>query len=225
VPPREESARREWYLDAPPIFTKPTASLAGCRDDVAKPCESSMLDYEAEIAIVVGRQGRNIPASMAGGYIAGFMAVNDVTAHDVMLTTSDLAARTTRPAMQAQFFVGKGYDTFLPCGPWIATLDLAAASQLTIRTEVNGEVRQYGSSADMALSYVEIVEMISRFATVRPGDLILTGTPPGTGLEHDPPRFLECGDVIRVCVDPGLGSLTKVVVAESVSAGLGGSRA
>jgi 2-keto-4-pentenoate hydratase/2-oxohepta-3-ene-1,7-dioic acid hydratase in catechol pathway len=214
-PPVDVPNANDWTRAAPPIFTKPAGSLIGCRDAIVLPPETKMLDYEVEIAVVIGRQGRNIAADAADAYVAGVTVGNDVTAHDIMLTTSDLGERASKPALEAQFLVGKGFDTFMPLGPWITTADSVDLQGLTLSSAVNGEMRQRGHSRDMDLSVPEVIALISRFATVYPGDIILTGTPAGTGLHLRPPRFLVAGDEVVARVEPYVGELRNLIVGEA----------
>ncbi|HEX3781272.1 MAG TPA: fumarylacetoacetate hydrolase family protein [Pseudonocardiaceae bacterium] len=180
------------YLDAPPIFMKPAGTLVGHRDPVLLPNTSTAVDYEVELAIVIGRGGRDIAREDADRHIAGYLLANDITAHDL-----------TR---RGQILVGKGYDSFLPCGPWLLTADSVVPDSIELRLSVNNEPRQAGKVADMRLDVPTIVELISNFTALHPGDLILTGTPPGSGIGMHPPQFLADGDDIAASAGP-LGEL------------------
>lgn len=179
------------YLDAPPIFMKPVGALAGHRDPVRLPATSTAVDYELELAIVIGREGRNITREGADRHIAGYLLANDITACDLM---------------EAQVFVGKGFDSFMPCGPWVLTADSVELDSIELKLSVNDEPRQAGKVTEMVLDVPAIIQLISSFATLHAGDLILTGTPSGSGVRMDPPRFLADGDEIAASGGP-LGEL------------------
>ncbi|MEV7287064.1 fumarylacetoacetate hydrolase family protein [Streptomyces sp. NPDC093252] len=193
----------------PVLFIKPATSLGGPNDPVVRPAESAELDYECELAVVIGRGGRRIEASDALGHVAGYMIANDVSARDVMLR--DIA----RGPAFFQVARGKGYDTFCPTGPWLLTADEVPDPQaLTLRTWVNGAPRQHGTSADMVFGVAEIIASVSEFMTLRPGDVILTGTPAGVGISQNPPAYLEPGDVLRLTVT-GLGTMETKIASDA----------
>lgn len=169
----------------PLMFLKPNTSVIGPNDVIVRPTSlSSQTDYEGELAVVIGRIAKNVPAERAGEYIFGYTVANDVTARDLQRT-------------DGQWSRAKGFDTFCPVGPVIETdLDVSAA---TITTRVNGEVRQQGPVSDMIHDIPTLVAYASAVFTLLPGDLILTGTPAGIG-------SFVAGDVVEVEID-GIGVL------------------
>jgi 2-keto-4-pentenoate hydratase/2-oxohepta-3-ene-1,7-dioic acid hydratase in catechol pathway len=195
--------------DDPVLFLKPATSLGGPHDPVVRPRESKELDYECEIAVVIGRGGHRIAEGDALGHVAGYMIANDVSARDVFVR--DMAKSPTF----VQILRGKGYDTFCPTGPWLLTADEVPDPQaLRLRTWVNGELRQDGTATGMVFGIAAIVASVSTCMTLRPGDVILTGTPSGVGASLDPPAFLGPGDVVRLEID-GLGVMETPVVDET----------
>lgn len=186
---------------APVFFAKPGTALIGPHDAIVRPAQTEMLDYEGELAIVIGRGGRDIAAADAGGHIAGYTLANDVTAPDLMFPGSTSAPGEMSPLL-LQPLLGKGHDTFLPLGPCVVTADeLPDVEGLELRLSVNGEPRQRARVGDMLHGAAELVALTSAFLTLHPGDIILTGTPPGIGWMMDPPRFLSEGDVIVLEID------------------------
>ncbi len=179
----------------PIVFTKVPESVIGPRDDVQMPGEavSTQIDYEAELAIVIGKGGRNISRADALGHVFGYTIVNDVTARDVQMR-------------HQQWDLGKSFDTFCPMGPWIVTADRFDASRTRLRCWVNGELRQDALTADLIFDIPTLVETCSRGITLLPGDVIATGTPAGVGMGMKPPRFLKHGDVVRIEID-GIGAI------------------
>jgi 2-keto-4-pentenoate hydratase/2-oxohepta-3-ene-1,7-dioic acid hydratase in catechol pathway len=172
----------------PLVFVKVRASLAPPGGPIHRPAVVHRLDYEGELALVMG----------AGGRIAGYCIADDVTARDLQ-------------GREAQWTRAKGADTFCPVGPWITTADeVPDPGRLRLRTWVNGELRQDSSTADLIFGCQELVEFIGQTCTLEPGDLILTGTPNGVGMGFDPPRFLEPGDVVRIEIE-GLGTIEHPV--------------
>lgn len=185
---------------APQVFTKATTSLAGPTDDIVfDPAHTDSIDYEGEIAVVIGQACRNVDAGRALDKVFGFVALDDVTARDLQ-------------KLHAQWFLGKSLDTFCPLGPWITTLDESPIESLTIRTWVNDELRQEAPLTDLIFGVPELIATLSRALTLLPGDIIATGTPVGVGIGFTPPRFLKHGDVVRVAA-PGLGELRNRVRA------------
>ncbi|MCU1686253.1 MAG: 5-oxopent-3-ene,2,5-tricarboxylate decarboxylase [Amycolatopsis sp.] len=173
---------------APMLFIKPSTSVIGPNAAIKLPKASSRVDFEGELAIVIGQPVKNVPASKAAAAILGYTVANDVSARD--LQKSD-----------GQWGRAKGFDTFCPLGPWIETsLD---ASDLTLRTEVSGELKQDGRTSDLVHSIEELVEFISGVMTLLPGDVILTGTPEGVGEITD-------GDEVSITIE-GIGTLTNPV--------------
>lgn len=176
----------EW----PIVFTKVPECVVGPHDDVLLPGPgvSSQIDYEAELAIVIGVGGKNIARTQALGHVFGYTIVNDVTARDVQMR-------------HQQWDMGKSFDTFCPMGPWIVTADEFDGTKTRVRCWVNGELRQDGPTENMIFDIPTLIETISRGITLYPGDVIATGTPAGVGMGLTPPRWLQVGDVVRVEVD------------------------
>ena len=178
----------------PAVFTKPATTIVGPGADVLlHPEITSEVDYEIELALIIGKPGRNIPRERAYEHIWGYTIVNDVTARD-------------RQKRHKQWFMGKALDTFCPMGPWIATADEIDPENLDLETRVNGEVRQRSNTRDLIFDIPNLVETISSGLTLVPGDVIVTGTPAGVGIGFDPPRFLKQGDVVSMTIT-GLGTL------------------
>jgi 2-keto-4-pentenoate hydratase/2-oxohepta-3-ene-1,7-dioic acid hydratase in catechol pathway len=174
----------------PLLFLKAPSALNDPGGDIVYPSQSSRVDYEAELAVVIGLRAKGVKASDAAAHILGYTCINDVTARDLQ-------------AKDVQYTRAKGFDTFAPLGPWIETeLDPSAAS---VRCVVNGGIRQDGNTREMGASVFRLVEFISSVMTLMPGDVIATGTPPGIG-------SLAVGDVVTVEVG-GIGALTNRVVA------------
>ncbi|MFR9805213.1 fumarylacetoacetate hydrolase family protein [Pseudonocardia sp. RS010] len=177
--------------EAPLIFLKAASSVQRPDGEIVAPSLSRRVQHEAELAVVIGREARHVCAADADAYIRGYTLANDVTARDLQF--GDLGIG-----------LAKGFDTFCPVGPWIETeLDL---DETTVTAEVDGVVRQHGAVADMLFPVPYLLEFVTKHLTLRPGDLILTGTPPGVG-------DLVPGDVVTVTA-PGLGALRNPVVAE-----------
>lgn len=189
-------ANRGGAPEHPIVFTKPPSCVIGPGAEVERHAEvTSQLDYEAELAVVIGLEGRSIPAGRARDHIWGYTLVNDVTARDLQ-------------RRHQQWFLGKALDTFCPMGPWVVTADEIDATDLALEGRVNGELRQSASTADMIFDVPTLIETLSAGITLQPGDVIATGTPAGVGAGFDPPRWLSSGDVIEVSA-PGLGTLTN----------------
>lgn len=194
---REAGARRP---ERPVVFAKfPNALNDPTGDIVVSPRLSTSIDYEVELAVVIGRQVRDATPSNALDAVFGYCVANDVSARDLQ-------------AAEAQFSRSKSFDTFCPIGPWITTAGSVGNPQdLSIRSEVNGEVRQDSTTAEMIYSVEELIVFLSQRLTLKPGDVILTGTPHGVGFAMEPPRFLAAGDRVR-CEIEGLGSLDNRIV-------------
>lgn len=181
--------------DAPLLFIKPNTAVIGPGEPIVYPPETENLHFEGELAVVIGRICRRVPRDRAAEVIFGYTVGNDITARD--LQTSD-----------KQWARAKGFDSFCPLGPWIVThLSLDEASDLQVTTTVNGELKQDGRTSDMVQGIAELIEYVSGFTTLLPGDVILTGTPAGVGP-------LQPGDQVAVTVE-GIGTLTNPVVAEN----------
>lgn len=205
--------RNEEYRDGserpryPSIFMRAPGSLVGHRANLLIPPESAQLDYEGEIAVVIGKPGRRIPPSEALRHIAGLTCMNEGTLRDWL--------------RHAKFNVtpGKNFDQSGSVGPWMATADeLEGLGGIRVTTRVNGEVRQDDTAANMLFPIPDLIGYISTFTTLKPGDVIATGTPTGAGARLDPPRFLVPGDVVEVEV-AGIGVLSNTVADERIAAG------
>lgn len=184
----------------PIVFTKVPECVVGPFDKVTLPgaAISEQIDYEAELAVVIGKGGKNIPRADAMGHVFGYTVVNDVTARDVQMR-------------HQQWDMGKSFDTFCPMGPWIVTADQLDGTRTRVRCWVNGELRQDGPTENLIFDIPTLIETISRGITLYPGDVIATGTPAGVGLGMKPPRFLAAGDVVRVEID-GIGAIENQFV-------------
>jgi 2-keto-4-pentenoate hydratase/2-oxohepta-3-ene-1,7-dioic acid hydratase in catechol pathway len=182
-------------------FSKQPTCVIGPGVPICVPLVSSTVDYEGELGMVVGRRCRHVPAERALEVVAGFTVVNDVSVRDWQWRS---------PTMM----MGKGFDTHGPTGPWIVTTDEVGDPQdLVVRTTVNGQGRQDGSTADMIFTCAQMIEHLSTAFTLEPGMLIATGTPAGVAAGQDPPPWLRAGDVVTVTVE-GVGELTNPVVDE-----------
>jgi len=179
----------------PLLFMKPSTAVIANKMRIVLPGVSTRVDYEGELAVVIGRRCRNVPPERAGDYILGYSCFNDVTARDLQ-------------SKDVQYTRAKSFDTFAPYGPWLA-LNVEPLS-LQIVTRVNGEVRQKGNTEDMIFSPFELVSFVSRTMTLLPGDVIATGTPPGVG-------YLSPGDRVEVEIE-GIGILINYVVSEKQQA-------
>lgn len=179
------------------VFTKAPTTIAA--DEQTLPVHSevtSSLDYEGELAIVIGKEGKNIPSKLAYDYIFGYTIANDITARDLQ-------------KKHQQFFLGKSLDWSCPMGPYVVTKDeIPNPQDLTIVTKVNDEIRQNGVTSDMIYSVENIICEISKIVTLEPGDVILTGTPAGVGKGFTPPKFLKSGDIVKVSIE-GIGTLVN----------------
>jgi 2-keto-4-pentenoate hydratase/2-oxohepta-3-ene-1,7-dioic acid hydratase in catechol pathway len=179
------------------VFTKSPTTIAA--DHQTLPIhegKTDSLDYEGELAIVIGKQGKDIPEKLAYDYIFGYTIANDITARDIQ-------------ERHQQYFLGKSLESTCPMGPYIVTKDEIPNPQaLAIVTKVNGEVRQNGTTEDMIYPVDELVSILSRHVTLEPGDVILTGTPAGVGKGMNPPQYLKSGDEVKVSIE-GIGTLTN----------------
>lgn len=195
---RRPGATSDVVPTVPIIFTKPPSTVIGHRAPIyAHPGVTTELDYEAELAVIVGRGGRGISAEHASEHVWGYTVVNDVTARDLQ--------RNHR-----QWFLGKGLDTFCPMGPWAVTADELDLGAARVTCRVNGKLRQDAAVADLIFDVPTLIATISAGITLEPGDVIATGTPAGVGIGFDPPRFLRPGDVVETTVT-GIGTLTNPV--------------
>ncbi|MCW2545473.1 MAG: hydrolase family protein [Frankiales bacterium] len=190
----------------PILVPKPTTNLVGAYDDIVKPAVTSELDYEAEMAVVIGRGGRHISRDTAMQHVAGYMNIQDMTARDLILPEGE-------PWMHLQMGRAKGFDGSSPCGPWLLTADEVEDPQdLEISMWVNDDLRQKGSTSDMVVDIAGLVESVSAVFRLRPGDILITGTPAGVGAKMNPPQFLQPGDRIRMSIT-GLGETANTIVA------------
>lgn len=180
--------------DYPAVFTKPASCVVGPGDTVDLHAGvTEEVDYEIELALIIGTGGRNIPADRAFDHIWGYTIINDVTARD-------------RQKRHKQWFLGKALDTFSPMGPFAVTADEVDAGNLDLETRVNGEIRQRANTRDLIFDIPTLVSTISAGMTLVHGDIIATGTPAGVGIGFKPPRFLKSGDVVEMTIT-GLGTL------------------
>ncbi|MDB5942956.1 MAG: hydrolase [Ramlibacter sp.] len=179
----------------PIFFTKAPETVVGPSDPVVLPgaAVSTQIDYEAELTIVIGKGGKNIPRDKAMEHVFGYTIVNDVTARDVQMR-------------HQQWDLGKSFDSFCPMGPWIVTADELDGTDTRVRLWVNGELRQDAQTTDLIFDLPSLIETCSRGITLYPGDLIATGTPAGVGMGMTPPSWLKSGDVVRIAID-GLGEI------------------
>ncbi|WP_086666568.1 fumarylacetoacetate hydrolase family protein [Lentzea kentuckyensis] len=183
----------------PTFFTKGPDTVIGPSDDIAyDPDISASWDYEAEIAMVIGRDGRSIPEEKALDHVVGFLVANDVSQRDL------------QRAHGGQWLKGKSLDATMPLGPWLTTVDEVDPTGMRVQCEVNGVLLQNASSAQMAFSFARIIAELSHGMTLRAGDVILTGTPSGVGNAREPQLFLRDGDLVVTRVS-GLGELRNTV--------------
>jgi 2-keto-4-pentenoate hydratase/2-oxohepta-3-ene-1,7-dioic acid hydratase in catechol pathway len=184
--------------DEPAIIIKPRSTLNGSTSEIICPSFVSKLDYEIELALIIGKDCKNITEEQAKSAIFGYMILNDVSARDIQ-------------AKDKQFTRAKGFDTFAPCGPWITTADEVSNPQnLKMVTKVNGIVRQNSSTSNMFLGVYSVVSMLSKVMTLEKGDIISTGTPAGVMLNKPDAVFLKDGDKIEMEIE-GLGKLENTV--------------
>ena len=184
----------------PTLFIKAPSAVCGPDDPIVRPRGSAKLDYEVELGVVMGRDARYVGEAEALGYVAGYCLINDVSERAFQM---EHGGTTTK---------GKSADTFGPVGPWLVTADEIADPQaLDVWTTVNGERRQHGNTAKMIFSVASLVAYVSRFMSLRAGDLISTGTPAGVGHGFKPPRYLVNGDVVVIGIQ-GLGTQTHKIV-------------
>ena len=185
---------------SPVMFTKFANAVIAHGDAIVLPPASAEVDYEAELAVVIGREARRVTVDDALPYVLGYTCANDVSARDFQFA-------------DGQWFRGKGQDTFCPLGPWIVTADeIPDPQSLSIRCIVNGEALQDSSTKEMIFGVAELVSFISHGITLDPGDVILTGTPVGVGFARKPPVVLRDGDTVTVEIE-GIGALTNTVAA------------
>jgi 2-keto-4-pentenoate hydratase/2-oxohepta-3-ene-1,7-dioic acid hydratase in catechol pathway len=195
----------------PVIFLKPQSALSGPGDPIVRPVECEQFDYEAELTIVIGKGGRRIPADRAGEHIAGYMIANDVSARDL----GEGESKKFNVPVLYQLMRHKGWDTFLPTGPWLVTTDEAGGYEdIRIQTWVNDDPRQDAFAGEMSHSPYQIIEWLSSTTTLQPGDLITTGTPAGVAAGMESAKWLTAGDTVRIEMT-GLGRMETVVQEEA----------
>jgi 2-keto-4-pentenoate hydratase/2-oxohepta-3-ene-1,7-dioic acid hydratase in catechol pathway len=184
--------------ETPLIFSKSTTALIGPGQPIRLPKISDEIDYEGELAVVIGKEAKSVKADCAYEYVAGYVIMNDVTARDIQ-------------KRERQWVRAKGLDTFAPCGPWLVTADeIADPHNLDIELRVNGNVRQRSNTNDLIFKVPQLIEFISQDLTLRPGDIITTGTPSGVGSMMQPPAFLKEGDLVEITIQ-NIGTLTNPV--------------
>lgn len=201
-----ETARLEGREPSPPtIFTKAISSLIEPFGDIAiDPAISDKLDWEVELAVVIGRQGANIKRDSARAHVFGYTVLNDVSARDI------------QNGWGGQFFKGKSLDRTCPTGPWIVTADeIKDPQSLGLSLRVNGETKQNGNTHDMIYAVDAIIEWVSKGMTLFAGSIIATGTPDGVGFARKPPEFLRAGDVMETEVQ-GVGLLRNRIVGPAM---------
>jgi 2-keto-4-pentenoate hydratase/2-oxohepta-3-ene-1,7-dioic acid hydratase in catechol pathway len=185
----------------PILFLKPTSSIVGPNDDVEIPPGAEKTDWEVELGVVIGKPGKYVSLERALDHVAGYCVVNDVSERSYQLERG------------GQWDKGKSCDTFAPIGPWLVTRDEVPDPQaLDLWLEVDGERVQAGSTQTMIFDVAQLVSYISRFMSLHSGDVIATGTPPGVGMGHKPPRFLNVGQTVRLGIS-GLGIQTQRMVS------------
>ncbi len=184
--------------EVPLLFAKYRNALNGPTAPIFLPKLSQQIDYEGELAVVIGRTGKDIPVEEALNFAAGYMVFNDISARDLQMRTG-------------QWLSGKTLDTFAPCGPVLVVNEIQDPQTLGILTRVNGQTLQNGQTKDMIFSVAESIAYISQLVTLQPGDIIATGTPEGVGFKRTPPIFLHHGDLVEVEIK-GIGILKNPVV-------------
>lgn len=188
------------YPTAPVVFVKLSSSVVGPNDDIVLPAMApNFVDYEAELAVVIGKKCRNVSEADALDYVLGYTIGNDVSARDCQIK------------IDIQWARGKSFDTFCPIGPWIET-DLNPDS-LNISLKLNGETMQSGNTSDMIFSCAKLVSYCSQIATLKPGTIIMTGTTAGVGYSRSPQVLLRAGDKVEIEIE-GIGTLVNNVVNE-----------
>jgi len=190
--------------ERPMIFIKPTTALLGDGGTIVLPAAApDEVDYEAELAVVIGRPARRVPEDRALDFVLGYTCANDVSARDCQRSDKQWAR-------------AKGFDTFCPLGPWLVTADALDPADLRIRSRLNGRVMQDARTSAMLHSCRALVSYLSHQFTLLPGTVILTGTPEGVGMARTPPVFLKAGDRIEVEIE-GIGTLTNAVAGPAAA--------
>ena len=189
--------------DVPTLFAKYRSALVGAHDDIVLPAVSEMVDWEAELAVVIGQPVRHVPVDRAHGAIAGYSVLNDVSARDWQNRT-------------LQWLQGKTFESSTPLGPWLVTPDESPLPH-RITCEVGGELMQDSTTGDLVFDPASLVSFVSTILTLQPGDVIATGTPGGVGLARTPPRFLQDGEVVVTAIE-GVGELRNTCRRERLPA-------
>jgi 2-keto-4-pentenoate hydratase/2-oxohepta-3-ene-1,7-dioic acid hydratase in catechol pathway len=181
------------------VFTKAPTTVIGHQAPVLSHSElTSQLDYEGELAVVIGKKGKGLSQEDALDYVYGYTILNDITARDIQ-------------AKHKQFFLGKSLDTSCPIGPWIVHKSaIPNPNKLDIQTYINGELRQNSNTENFIFDIQEIISMLSKGMTLEPGDIIATGTPAGVGKGFKPPKFLKSGDIIKIQIEK-IGTLQNTI--------------
>ncbi|GEK33650.1 fumarylacetoacetate hydrolase family protein [Kurthia sibirica] len=179
------------------VFTKAPTSIAADEETLSVHADvTQSLDYEGELAVVIGKKGKNIPAALAFDYVFGYTIANDISARNLQ-------------DKHKQFFLAKSLDGACPMGPFLVTKDeLPNPQNLTVVTKVNDEIRQNGTTSDMIHTVEDLIVEISKLVTLEPGDVILTGTPAGVGKGMTPPQYLKAGDTVKISIE-GIGTLVN----------------
>ena len=185
------------YPEHPIIFTRFATTLAAHGETLPIPRVSEVVDYEAELAVIIGKGGRGISKADALDHVWGYTILNDVTARDIQ-------------GRHSQWLLGKSQDTFGPMGPWAVTRDEIDLASTGVRCWINGELRQDANTADLIFDVPTLIETISQGITLVPGDIIATGTPAGVGIGYKPPKYLRDGDVMKIEIS-GIGVLENQV--------------
>jgi 2-keto-4-pentenoate hydratase/2-oxohepta-3-ene-1,7-dioic acid hydratase in catechol pathway len=185
----------------PIFFIKANTALSGPNDPVEKPRGSTKLDWEVEIAAIIGTRAKYVSEADALNHVAGYAICNDVSERNFQIERL------------GQWTKGKSHDTFGPVGPWVATKDeIADVQKLAMSLDVNGQRRQTGSTSTMIFPMAKCISYVSQFLTLLPGDIVTTGTPPGVGSGMKPPQFLNVGDTVTLRID-GLGEQSQKIIA------------
>ena len=195
----QEVGRKE--PKAPLLFAMFANAIIGHNEAIVIPAITQKVDYEAELGVIIGRRGRHVPIEKAVDYVAGYTIVNDVSARDLQSADS-------------QWIRGKSFDTFAPMGPcMVPTSVLGDGDGLDIQLRLNGQTMQKSNTRHLIFKVPDLISYISGVMTIEPGDVISTGTPGGVGFKHDPPAFLQPGDVVEIDLE-GIGTLRNTVVRE-----------
>ncbi|MBL8134150.1 MAG: fumarylacetoacetate hydrolase family protein [Anaerolineae bacterium] len=197
--------------ERPLLFAKLSSAVIGSGEAITwRTSNTTEVDWECELAVVIGRTAKDVPEDRALDYVFGYTVANDVSARDI------------QNRIDSQWTRGKGLDTFCPLGPYIVTRDeIADPQNLSLKTTVNGEVMQHGNTRDMIFGVSTLIAYITRNFTLEPGDVIITGTPAGVGMGMKPPRFLKHGDVVTASVE-GIGEISNPCEVTDDLAGGGG---